>query len=417
MRLRVSVFVLLAAALWLTGSAYAEKITSYPVGNLGLTVVEDGGLVIDKSGFIWFAAEFTPAVPVRPALCYLDPVKKRVISYRLPTVIDYVGALAYDAKRNIIWLVDSAGQTLSKFQITTRKLTVYYLPILHGDMPDIQSIAVDEDGHVFCALYVSEAIGIFNPAAPTTLAMYSTEEADDPFDDIIEPYSIVVEADGLTAWFTGDGDWVFGNLDLTDPLAADLNTWAASDPTDIETYCLRWDPTVGTEGRLFMTGFNTADDPAAEAIGKFDPTVTDALETYEVCAEDAGLYGLDLELGAEEVWVAESEDPGAAAEVDASGDGENVDLTMTTTEDVAPTNPSVPRPKIYQLSAKTCPLKPNIYNVADRCEEDGDTEEFPISPTSQPAAVAIRPIGLTGYAVWMNDTYDDTIVMVEEIEL
>ena len=37
MRLRVSVFVLLAAALWLTGSAYAEKITSYPVGNLGLT--------------------------------------------------------------------------------------------------------------------------------------------------------------------------------------------------------------------------------------------------------------------------------------------------------------------------------------------------------------------------------------------
>ena len=110
MRLRISSCLLLCA-LWfaLPGFAHMASVTSYPVGDLGLQVVDSGGLVIDKSDNIWFAARFQPTASTRPALCRLDPVRGRVITFRLPTIIEEVGALAYDAPRNIIWFADSGG--------------------------------------------------------------------------------------------------------------------------------------------------------------------------------------------------------------------------------------------------------------------------------------------------------------------
>jgi len=423
MRLRVSSLALLVA-LWLAMPGLAQVsgipelavIVSYPVGELGLQI-DYGGIVIDKGWNVWFAARFLPdTVASRPALCCLDLWKGRVATYRLPVAIEEVGALAYDAPRNIIWFADSYGHRLCKFTIPKRILTVYDLPIQNGDLADIQSIDVDGYGNVFMALWESEAVGVFDPKSPTKLTVWSSDSP------VVAPYSIDVEEDGGIAWFTaGEGDWTFGNLDLYPPLpdtSPDMNTWSST-TSDLETMCLRWDPAAGAAGKLFISADDI--DTLAGQVGKFDPTDPLVLRHYGVCADEAGLYGIVVEPGRERAWVTEWVKPGALAEVDAGGDGIDppVDLTQTTIEDVDRDVVNVPRPWVYQLNPKWCPIRENEYLVEDRCEgPDHHSEEFPISPFAQPGAIAMMGFDVDDWFFgiqWVTDTFSDTIVAVMEI--
>jgi hypothetical protein len=173
--------------------------------------------------------------------------------------------------------------------------------------------------------------------------------------------------------------------------------------------CLRWDPAAG---KLFIS----ADDIGTWAgqVGKFDPTSPLVLGHYAVCADPAGLYGIVVEPGRERAWVTEWLTPGAVAEVDASGDGimPPVDLLQTTIEDVDRDVANVPRPWVYQLNPKWCPIHYNEYAVENRCEgPDEHPEEFPISPFAQPGAIAMMDSDVE----WVADTFGDTIVAVIEL--
>ena len=270
---------------------------------------------------------------------------------------------------------------------------------------------------MFLALWETEGVGIFDPMSPTALTLWTSGAA-----TVVNPYSIDVEEDGEVAWFTaGEDNWIFGNLNLNPGLpdsTPDINMWESTTATTMETECLRWDPDVGTVGRLFISADNT--DAGADELGKFDPASPAVLRHYGVCTDEAGLYGIDVEPGEESAWISEWEQPGALAEVDATGDGiaPTIALTQTTVEDPVSTTEPVPHPWVYQIAPKTCPITPNVYTVEDRC--DGDLihpEEFPISPTSQPTSVAVKDIAADFgviHETWTADTFDDRIVVVLE---
>ena len=399
MRLRIFLCLLLAASC-VSVQADAALVTTYWVGfDLGLSLRFGGGLAVDKTGDIWFGARFDQATPRRAALCRLDPDKDRVTHYRLPTNIDEVGALAYDAPRNIIWFADTERHSLCKFQISGRRLTVYWLPVLSEDMPNIQSIDVDGYGRVFCALHESDAIGVFDPTKPTVFTMYPVPQTD------IEPYSLEVDPNGEYVSFTSGpntGGWLFGTLDLTDPSSPEVSTTESTGGAGVSTICIKAD---GTNGKLFMTALG------ANALGVYDWNA-DTLTAYSACSDMSGMYGLDLENGSQVAWAGQFFN-GSAVWIDTlAATGTDVPLIGSAVAEVDADEDGVPRPWVYQISPKVCSLEPSYFFISpsDECDED-EVEEFTWSPFSLPGAVAVKE-GKYFSETWVADIFEEAIVRI-----
>ena len=406
MRLRISVCLLLMAALWIvppTVAAVAPNVISYRVGAaLGLDLPFGGGMIVDKTGDIWFAARYTRANPTLPALCRFCPNEKKITTFKLPIGIREAGALAYDAPRNTIWVADSAGRKLARFQIIGRVLTVYNLPVHLGDMADIESISVDSRGRCFCALWLSDAIGVFDPAK-LSLAVYPVPQTG------VAPYSVSVEHN--EAWFTSGpnpGGWMFGDLNVD---TSEVAVWESSEGTDVNTFCLKaverqeGSPPVEID-RVFMTALGT-DQIGVFSTGPDAPT----LSAYNLCSTDTLVYGLDLESYTDAVWASEPM-RGNLARVSTYGSGVDVPLIGVAVAEVANTVVSVPPPWVYQLSMNTTSLRPSGDVVQPNiCWDPSFVAEYKLGPIAIPGAVAFK-YGWDGFEVWTADVYNDAIVKV-----
>ena len=434
MRLKVLIFVLAATAICIAGSAQSAVFTSYPVGNLGIDLVYGGGIILDKAGNIWFAAEYEKAIPTRPALCRLDTTKNRVYTFLLPTSIGVVGALTYDAPRNLIWIADSEDRKLCKFAIIGSKLTVYDLPVYQGDMPDYQSICLDGLGTVYCALYTTDAVAIFNPATPTILTGYPI--ANDDSEDI-EPYSAafvqyiipgeeeeedetsrqVVFTSGMNE-FAG---YLMGSVDFANRT---IYSYSASAGTDMaDTWCISaYTETAGTADSVYA--YVTANNLDAGQLGRLIFNEDTSFGTMDLCSGLGG-YGIDLSPGADFLGATEPGDapPGAVAwaDTEATWDDEDVEeLSDTFDPPAEPGDPDewiwtrkVPKPWVYKMAYKCCPIRPNVWMDDPSCEatDPNVQEDYVIDPTSQPGATVTEGDDDES-GIWVADTYDDTIVLV-----
>ena len=399
MRLRVVPYLLLICLISIAASTYAAQVTSYRVGeDARLDLTNFGGLIVDKGGNIWFAAIYDPGIiwppdVSKPALCRLDPKNGRVITYILPSAIGEPGALAYDAPRNVIWIADSESHTLSKFQTINRRVTVYYIPVLPGDMADFQSIAVDGYGRVFCALKDSSAIAVFDPATPTILTSY----------DVPTPYSLAVDSTGESVWFTSgpsSGGWIYS---LLEPSVPQWTQWSTAG-TNVNTICLKWD---AVEEMLYLTA------SGANAIGVAAPTVSPlVLKRYDVCTAGSGVYGVAIEGSTGVAWVTQPLNGGVARIDTEAAVGTDVPIVLSSAALIIATTEPVDRPWVYQLPPHRGIAPASKWHIgpSDECPAD-EVEEFMWSASSMPSAAAVKKVA-GGYETWVADIFDDAIVKI-----
>ena len=435
-KMRLCVFIAaLLVAISTVGSLNAATIVSYPVDNLRLDVVEKGGIFADKSGNIWFAARYLPGtVSTRPALCRIDPIRNKLYRYILPTMIDEVGALAYDQPRNTIWIADSAGTKLCKFQIVSSRLTVYNLPIALGDMADCQSIALDGAGTVYCALFTTDAVAVFNPATPRTLTGYPI------LNDVIEhinPYSVAyVEYGSSTVkevlFTSGPNTFAGYLLGSLVPATRDIKSYAAG-TAEADTWCISastgtaitaYSETAGTAESVYA--YVTAD--ALGAVGRFDYVPTVGFGTLDLCTTNIGAYGIDLPpddafLGITEPGVSDTTAPTTPGQVVwLATEQDFATGTVTTKSDTILVGEvwtrAVRGPWVYQIRPSVLTLRPNTWTMdPDQVCDADEVEEYIISDMSMPGAVVAKTTATlvsgvpTNYAdIWVADFFDDKIV-------